>query len=43
MKEALKNIPDAWRGETLSVEYFVTIKPNPGSIGEYKIQLKPGG
>ena len=43
LKRALEEIPDSWRGETLTVTFEVYIKPNPGSVGEYKVRLHPSG
>lgn len=43
LKRALEEIPDSWRGENLTVTFEVYIKPNPGSVGEYKVHLRPSG
>lgn len=43
LKSALEKIPDSWRGENLTVTFEVYIKPNPGSVGEYKVHLRPSG
>ena len=43
MKNALQEIPDSWRGLNLTVTFEVYIRPNPGSVGEYKVHLRPTG
>ena len=39
LQKALADIPDEWRGRDLNVQLVVGIKPNPGSIGDYKVYL----
>jgi hypothetical protein len=41
LQKALADIPDEWRGLELNVQLVVGIKPNPGSIGDYKAFLSP--
>jgi hypothetical protein len=42
MDDALRKIPDEWRGHDLNVRYSVHIKENPGSVDGYKAHLSDG-
>jgi hypothetical protein len=42
LDDALRNIPDSWRGKSVRVTHRAKITSNPGTIGEYVTDLTQG-
>jgi hypothetical protein len=43
-EQALERLDGStYAGQELAVHAFVTITPNPGGVGQYRIELKPKG
>ena len=43
-EKALRDLDgEKYAGQTLAVQAFVTITPNPGGVGQYTVSLVPTG